>query len=223
MDMTVRMSAMTMTVQDSTNMGLVKAPAAVVNVSESLRRNSTMAMIWNTVLALPYQLAAMTVPLLACHHADARDDELAGKDDEHGPAGQHGQLHQGDERRRDEDLISQRIHELPEVGHFPAAAGEISVDPIGAGDENEDTGGDDALRLHGDARQAHPFGQGLRIASTKTGTRQMRMSVTIFAGVQSLSEPWAGWWSWPTRLPFRKAGYPAMVQGTNAPISPRDT
>ena len=56
---------MTMTVQDSTNMGLVKAPAAVVNVSESLRRNSTMAMIWNTVLALPYQLAAMTVPLLA--------------------------------------------------------------------------------------------------------------------------------------------------------------
>ena len=53
-----------------------------------------------------------------------------------------------------EDLISQRIHELPEVGHFPAAAGEISVDPIGAGDENEDTGGDDALRLHGDARQA---------------------------------------------------------------------
>ena len=62
MDMTVRMRAMTMTVQDSTNMGLVKAPAAVVNVSESLRRNSTMAMIWNTVLALPYQLAAMTVP-----------------------------------------------------------------------------------------------------------------------------------------------------------------
>ena len=35
-------------------------------------------------------------------------------------------------------------------------------------------------------------GQGLRIASTKTGTRQMRMSVTMFAGVQSLSGA-VGW------------------------------
>lgn len=77
---------MTMTVQDAQMQWVGEGAGPRGDVSESLRRNSTMAMIWNTVLALPYQLAAMTVPIAGRHHADARDDELAGKDDEHGPA-----------------------------------------------------------------------------------------------------------------------------------------
>ena len=41
------------------------AESGSISTTVSLMMNSTMAMIWVTVLALPYQLAAMTVPLLA--------------------------------------------------------------------------------------------------------------------------------------------------------------
>ena len=65
-----------------------------MNVSESLRREQHDGDDLETPsLALPYQLAAMTVPCWP-PPCGCRDDELAGKDDEHGPAGQHGQLHQ---------------------------------------------------------------------------------------------------------------------------------
>ena len=192
MDMTVRMSAMTMTVQDSTNMGLVKAPAAVVNVSESLRRNSTMAMIWNTVLALPYQLAAMTVPLLA---ATMRMPETMNSRARMMSTGQPGSTASS---TRAMSAAVTRILSARGSMNFPKSvtsprlrARYPSIQSV------------QEMRMKIPAAMTHfasmvmpgrptHSGQGLRIASTKTGTRQMRMSVTMFAGVQSLSGA-VGW------------------------------
>ena len=65
-----------------------------------------MAIIWNTVLNLPYQLAEMTVPPCwppPC--ARARDDEFTRNDDERDPAGKRSELDQCQEGRHDQDFV----------------------------------------------------------------------------------------------------------------------
>ena len=61
----VSTSATIMTAHDTRYKGLRTTPEKSVMTTPSFTMNSTMATICATVLALPYQLAAMTTPWLA--------------------------------------------------------------------------------------------------------------------------------------------------------------
>jgi hypothetical protein len=92
--------------------------------------------------------------------AEHRDGELAAQDDGHHPGRGHAHLHQRHQRRRNQQLVGERVHELPELRHLPAAAGEVAVQPVRQRRDAEDGGAEDLPRhaedeLGLEARQQH--------------------------------------------------------------------
>ena len=80
-----------------------------------------MAIIWNTVLNLPYQLAEMTTPLLA---ATMRTPDTMNSRATMMSATQLGSTPSSIKRQQGchyQDLVGQRVHEFAEVRHLAAA------------------------------------------------------------------------------------------------------
>ena len=99
--------------------------------------------------------------LARSHHAHSRHDELARQDDEDYPRWQRAEFHERDQGRRHENLVGERVHELPEIGHLVSRPGKVAVEPIGARDNHEDSCRDDALPIVRERRGgAEPFGPG---------------------------------------------------------------
>ena len=65
-------------------------------------------------------------------------DELAAENHGHHPRRRQLHLDERDERRRDEQLVGQRIHPLAEAGDLLAAPREIAVEPVGERRDPED-------------------------------------------------------------------------------------
>ena len=93
------------------------------------------------------------------HAAEHGDGELPPEDDGDHPGRRHAHLHQGHERGGDQQLVRQRVHELAELRHLPAAPGQVAVQPVRERRGTEDGRAQDLLGHADDdlglARQQH--------------------------------------------------------------------
>ena len=152
----VSTSATIMTAHDTRYSGLCSTPSGSVMTTLSLMMNSTMATICVTVLALPYQLAAMTTPWLAAtiRMPETMNSRVRMTSATH--EGRTEKLHQGQKRGRHQYLVGQGIHELAEVRHLVAAAGQIAVQAVGRRQKDEDARRDPRLPRLGVAPLGEP-------------------------------------------------------------------
>ena len=73
----------------------------------------------------------MTTPARVRDAAQHRDGELAAEDHRHHPRRRQVHLHQRHERGGDQQLVGERIHQLPEGRDLLAAPRQIAVEPVG--------------------------------------------------------------------------------------------
>ncbi len=167
-----------------------------------------MAIIWKTVLALPYQLAAMTSPLLA---ATMRMPETMNSRAKMMSTGQPGSTASSTSAM---SAAATRILSASGSMNFPKS---VTSPRLRARYPSIQSVHEMRMKIPAAMRRfasmvisGSPIqiGQGLTMASTNTGTRQMRMSVTMLAGVQSFSGA-VGWMvaMGLTPLPSRRAAY----------------
>ena len=77
---------------------------------------------------------------------------------------------------------------LPKSVTSPRLRARYAVKPVRARNQHEDGGGDEAFGVLCQIGQMEPLAaRGLRSTTTNTGTKHMRMSVTMFAGVHNFA------------------------------------
>ena len=182
--------------------------------------NSTMATICATVFALPYQLAAMTTPWLAAtmRMPDTMNSRVRMTSATH--EGSTPSSMSASRAAATRILSAKGSMNLPKFVTSPRAARQVPVEAVGGGQQDEDAGGDPGLDASASAQNGKYSGQGLMMATTNTGTRQMRSSVTTFAGVHSFSctAPCA---IGLTPLPSRRAERRRCARGGSRPARRR--
>ena len=156
----------------------------------SFTTNSTMAIIWNTVLNLPYHEAAITSPLLAATMRTPLTMNSRATIISTGQLGSDPSSISTSSAATTSTLSAKGSMNLPksvtsprERARYPSSQSvhEITTKIIAA------------IHAFQGLRNASPIasGHGLISATTKTGTKQMRIMVTTFAGVRILSTvPW---------------------------------
>ena len=80
--------------------------------------------------------------------------DLAADDDHGDPRGDPVLGHERDERGGDEQLVGERVEELPERGDLLAPPRDVAVELVGGGGEDEHGRGQDVAVRLGDARRA---------------------------------------------------------------------
>ena len=95
--------------------------------------------------------------------AEAGDEELAADDEDGDPGGHDARVvgDQEDEGGGDHELVGEGVEQHAEGGDLAAAAGEVAVQAVGDGGEDEEGGGEDLLlavagRARGNVRREDP-------------------------------------------------------------------
>ncbi len=97
---------------------------------------------WLTVLALPKPEAGTTTPMDSATPRKPGHRQLAPDDHDGDPGVHHVDLHERDQRRRDEELVGDGVEQGAEPRDLVPAARHAAVEPVGEGGGDEDDGGD---------------------------------------------------------------------------------
>ena len=90
--------------------------------SQSAIRATSTQMICDTVFIFPPDIGGDHGPLLGSDQAHRSHKELTRQNDEHDERGTHLKLDEADERRKHQQLIGQRVHQLAEICDKSVAA-----------------------------------------------------------------------------------------------------
>ena len=213
-------SASSMASHDTRYKGLCSTPCGSVITTLSLTMNSTMATICATVFALPYQLAAMTTPWLAAtmRMPDTMNSRVRMTSATH--EGSTPSSMSASRAAATRILSAKGSMNLPKFVTSPRLRARYPSRPSVAASRMKMPAAIQGFDASASAQNGKYSGQGLMMATTNTGTRQMRSSVTTFAGVHSFSctAPCA---IGLTPLPSRKAERRRCARGGSRPARRR--
>ncbi len=78
---------------------------------------------------------------------EARDSQLPADDDDGGPGRDAPEVDEADDGRGDEELVGRRVEQLANDRDQALFAGEVTVQPVGEGGEDEDGRGDEVAAV----------------------------------------------------------------------------
>ena len=109
------------------------------------RISARIATTCDTILNFPSGDAGITTPRACAMLRSTVTANLAAENHHHHPGRRQVHLHERHERRGDQQLVGQRIHDLPERGDLLAAARQVAVEPVGQRRQAEDRRADQLL------------------------------------------------------------------------------